>query len=116
MFIITNRTATYEYTPSVADSLEEAKLWMIECTLSNLYAAYTAQVKEFLNIYKYEIKDIKTISLMEKLIDFLRRIYKIDCYITNYSSIITYSNDDFNAMKIYEITKRGKNYEYFTRV
>lgn len=36
MFIITNSYEGGEYTPSYADTLEEAQKWMKECTAGNL--------------------------------------------------------------------------------
>lgn len=118
-YIVTNTTTTGEYTPSVFDELEEARIFLLKTTAKNLVAGYDNRTLKNAPLAK---NAHNAIELMENdewgdtSTDLMTAIeYGIMPYInsqgitgatisiTPHSSVITYSDDTENRMNIYVI-------------
>ena len=96
MFIITNTTNGGEYTPSKANTLEEARAWLFECTANNIRAWKGCEYPELDNMTD------------EKVIDWGKEKAKegeIDFSFSKDSSEIYYDDDSYNIMNIYDLDK-----------
>ena len=102
MFIITNTTATGEYTPSKADTFEEAKDFMLETTIEN-YAAGNADFSDFADETETEecssYAELKEKGLVDKFLEWAEE--NGDLTYTDKSTAVYYSDDSFNKMTIY---------------
>lgn len=107
MFIITNTTATGEYTPSKAKTFEEAQDFMYETTFNN-YAAVYRDFSEFSKDMNIELcesyADLKQRNLVQAFIEWLNRDNEhIHC--AERATAVYYNDDSFNKMTIYDIDK-----------
>ena len=89
MYIITNTTAVGEYTPSKANSLEEAKAWMLECTADNIRACQEDELP------REDMTDEEVIEWAEDNLDEFK--------FTETSSYIEYDDGSYNSMNIYNL-------------
>lgn len=99
MFIITNCTDRGNYTPSKADTYEDAYIWMVECTAENIKMAYSHDIEEETGKKPDELS-------VDDVIDWAE--YNLDGYIfsiDNEKSYVEYSDGSFNEMKIFDLTK-----------
>ena len=129
MFIITNTTFGGEYTPSKANTLEEAKAWLLECTANNIrnYADQEIEelekqkkekiLNELLRKYNLSVNDIEEIEddeiyemidciddyelTNEEIIEWAKE--NLNVTFTETSSCIYYGSDTYNLMKIYNL-------------
>ena len=91
MYIITNITTVGEYTPSKANTLEEAKTWLLECTADNIRAWKDDLPSEMTD---EEVIEWATENLCESEFKF-----------TEYSSYIEYDDHSYNRMQIYNLNE-----------
>ena len=96
MFIITNTTCGGEYTPSKAETFEEAKAWLFECTARNICAWKASDYPELNDMSDEEVLKWAEEQSEEGEIDF--------CFSDN-SSEIYYDDDSYNIMNIYDLDK-----------
>ena len=99
MFIITNCTDTGNYTPSKADTYEDAYAWMVECTAENIKKAYGYDIEEETGKKPDELSVDDVIDWAEDNLD--GYIFSID----DEKSYVEYSDGSFNEMKIFDLTK-----------
>ena len=92
MFIITNTTMGDEYTPSKANTFEEAKAWLFECTANNI-RAWKADENEELN----EMDNEEVLEWAEENADGFSY--------NDWGSEIWYDDDSYNIMNIYDLDK-----------
>ena len=100
MFIITNCTASGNYTPSKAETYEEAYAWMVECTAENIRNAYKYEFDgdtEPDSIWKLSDKEV--IAWAKENAD----MYAFN--ITDNFSYVEYSDGNFNEMQIFDLDK-----------
>lgn len=108
MYIITNVTGDGEYTPSKAETFDEAVNFLVETTVNN-YLLGIGDVAEFAEMSDLS-EDFSYEELEEKglTIDFLRWAEKVgglSFFInedTAYSRV-TYDDDSFNLMHVYNV-------------
>lgn len=87
MYIITNTTNIGEYTPSKADTYEEAKAWVIECTSRN--------------IRTWKGNELPSENMTDKeVIEWAKENVNDFEYVED-SSYIEYEDGSFNRMTIY---------------
>ena len=91
MYIITNTTATGEYTPSKANTLEEAKAWLLECTAYNI-RAWQGDELPSVDMTDEEVIEWAKDNLVESEFKF-----------TEDSSYIEYDDGSYNRMQIYNL-------------
>ena len=96
MFIITNTTCGGEYTPSKANTFEEAKAWLFECTANNIRA--------WKGIVYPELNDMSNEEVL-KWAEEQSENGEIDFYFSGDSSEIHYDNNSYNIMNIYDLNK-----------
>ena len=97
MFIITNTCSNGEYTPSKANTLEEAKEWLKRCTVDNLISWQSDKIEEYWGKEIDEITDDEIIEwAKEELEDFI---------FNENESRIYYNDNSYNIMKIYDLDK-----------
>lgn len=94
MFIITNTTMGGEYTPSKAETFEEARAWLLECTANNIRAWEGCEYPELNDMNNEEVLEWAEEKAEDGLIDF--------CF-SNDSSEIYYGDDSYNIMNIYNL-------------
>lgn len=73
-YIVTNATATGNYTPSVFEDEKEAYKWLYELAWSNAYAAWDSELDEYLNEKIHEVAS----SAIERMEDMLKEILNLD--------------------------------------
>ena len=95
MYIITNTCLNGEYTPSKAETLEEAKAWLKKCTVDN--------IRGWKNGYKF-LKDLSDDGVIEWA----------KCCLNDFEfdedemhSAIYYDDESYNIMNIYDISNDG---------
>ena len=94
MYIITNTCLNGEYTPSKANTLEEAQAWLVECTADNIRAWKESKYKELADMTDEEVIEWAEDKAEDGLIDF--------CF-SKYGSEIYYGDDSYNIMNIYNL-------------
>lgn len=95
MYIITNTCLNGEYTPSKAETLEEAKAWLKRCTAAN--------IRGWKNEYKF-LKEMSDDGVIEWA----------KCSLNDFEfdedemhSAIYYDDESYNIMNIYDISNDG---------
>lgn len=104
MFIITNTIEGSEYTPSRAETMEEAFNWMRECTLDNVFKGWPDLAQQFI-----EDHNLKGDNLLQALVDndavddFIEFLHEqgIQVSLEKTSSLVVYDDDNYNLMNIY---------------
>ena len=91
MFIITNTTMGGEYTPSKANTFEEAKAWLFECTANNIPAWQEGEHEE--------LSDMSDVEILEWASE------NLDVKFNDWGSEIWYDDDSYNIMNIYDLDK-----------
>jgi hypothetical protein len=94
MYIITNTCLNGEYTPSKAETLEEAQAWLVECTAGNIRAWKEHRYPE-LN----DMSDKEVIEWAEEKAE----DGEIDFSFSKDGSEIYYGDDSYNIMNIYDL-------------
>ncbi len=94
MYIITNTCLNGEYTPSKAETLEEARAWLFECTADNIRVWKADRYPELNDMSDKEVLDWAEEKAEDGLIDFS---------FSNDGSEIYYGDDSYNIMNIYNI-------------
>lgn len=89
MFIITNTYEGGEYTPSKANTLDEAKAWLKECTANNIRAWKHPELEN--------MSDDDVIKLAE--------CSSIDFSFSECGSELHYDDGSYNIMNIYDLNK-----------
>ena len=97
MFIITNCTQEGNYTPSKADTYEEAYAWMVECTAENIRAGYGHDIEDETGISANDMSDSDIIDWAEENMD------GYDFSMDKFNSTIVYTDGNFNEMKIFNL-------------
>ena len=92
MFIITNSCLEGEYTPSIANTIDEARDWLKSCTADNIR---TSAPEEY-NLDK--LSD-------EEVINWANENYKETFTFNENHSFIRYADGTYNFMSIYDIDK-----------
>lgn len=104
MYIITNTTSEGEYTPSKADTFEEAKEFMLETTIEN-YVAGNADFSDFADETGTEeccdYEELKEKGLVKQFLDWM--VKNNDGEYTETSTAVYYGDDSFNKMHIYNL-------------
>ena len=94
MYIITNTTMGGEYTPSKAETLEEARRWLLECTANNIRAWKGDEEKSLSNMTN------------EEVIEWAEENFSLcDFSFSPDSSEIWYDDNSYNIMNIYNLDK-----------
>ena len=96
MFIITNICQGGEYTPSKANTLEEARAWMLECTANNIRVWKQREYPELTDMSNEDIIKWAEDKAENGSIDFT---FGKD------SSEIYYDDESYNIMNIYDLDK-----------
>lgn len=94
MYIITNTTMGNEYTPSKANTLAEAQVFMTECTANNIRAWKGNEHQELENMSNEEVIAWATNKAKNGEIDFS---------FENFGSEIYYNDESYNIMNIYDL-------------
>lgn len=104
MYIITNTTPTGEYTPSKAETFEEAQDFMYETTINNFIASGAT----FLSFSEWTDTDecssyteLKEKGLVKQFLDWMTE--SSDNEYTEISTAVYYNDDSFNKMHIYNL-------------
>lgn len=99
-YIITNSTPTGDYTPSTTETLEEAREWLLECTINN-YISFRGP----LLIGNKRYKSYQDIKGNKELIKEAKNIINndINCSISDDSSYLEYGNSAYNRMTIFKV-------------
>lgn len=98
MYIVTNTTLGGEFTPSKADTMEEAIEWLYETSINNFLTGYSEEIQTNLpSSYEEIIKEGK----LEDIITIINNTE--DCIICKNHSCITYVGGSYNIMNIYNI-------------
>lgn len=104
MFIITNTTPDGEYTPSKAETFEEAQDFMLETTIEN-YTAGNADFSDFADETETEecstYAELKEKGLVKRFLDWM--VENNDGEYTETSTAVYYGDDSFNKMNIYNL-------------
>ena len=96
MYIITNCTDQGSYTPSKANTYEEAYAWMIECTAANFRSAYGYGLEDD-GKNPDKMSDTEIIEwAKENMCDYAFEF-------GNHHSKILYADSSFNEMRIYNL-------------
>lgn len=93
MYIITNTCLNGEYTPSKANTLEEARKWLYECTANNI-RAWGCEYPELNNMSNKEVLEWADDKAEDGELDF--------CFSEDGSEIY-YGDDSYNIMNIYNL-------------
>lgn len=88
MYIITNSTLCGDYTPSTADTLEEARAWMQECTAENIRSSLEGDLC-------CGMTDAEIIAWAKDNLEY----FEFD----EMHSYIQYNDDSYNLMHIYNV-------------
>ena len=96
MYIITNTCLNGEYTPSKANTLEEARAWLFECTANNIRVWKGNEYPELNDMSDEEVLEWAEGKAEDGEIDFSY---------SNDSSEIYYDDDSYNIMNIYDLDK-----------
>ena len=96
MFIITNTCLNGEYTPSKANTLEEARAWLMECTANNIRAW-----KQYEHPELEDMSDEDVIAWAEDKAE----DGSIDFAFSKWGSEIYYDDESYNIMNIYDLDK-----------
>jgi hypothetical protein len=94
MFIITNTCLNGEYTPSKANTLEEAQAWLKECTTNNIRAWKESEYPELRDMSDDEVIEWAEEKAEDGDIDF--------CFNKDGSEIY-YGDETYNIMNIYSL-------------
>ena len=104
MYIITNTTPTGEYTPSKAETFEEAQDFMVETTINN-YTSSGYEFSEFAEQTDTEecssYEELKERGLVRRFLDWM--VENGDAEYSEKSTSVYYDDDAFNKMTIYNL-------------
>lgn len=90
MYIVTNTTMGGEYTPSKAETLEEARQWLLECTANNI------------RIWKEDKEESLSDMTNEEVIEWAKKNLS-DFSFSPDNSEIWYDDESYNIMNIYNL-------------
>ena len=104
MYIITNTTPIGEYTPSKAETFEEAQNFMYKTTINN-YVSSGYGFPDFAEETNTEecssYDELKAKNLVKSFLDWI--VEQGDGEYTETSTTIYYDADEFNEMNIYNL-------------
>lgn len=110
MYIITNVTSAGEYTPSKAETFDEAVNFMVETTIEN-YLAGVGDVAEFAEMSGlsegFSYKELEEKGLTIEFLRWAQKVGGLNFFINEdiaYSRV-TYDDDSFNLMHVYDVDK-----------